>query len=46
MVQEPKEEKREIEALDWAMIALMVIGAIIIFYGFFKGLAMEPWTGM
>lgn len=46
MANEVKKEKRKIESLDWAMIGLIVIGTIIIFYGFFKGLFMQPWTGM
>ncbi len=45
MAEEVK-EKREIEIFDWFMIALLVIGTIIIFYGFVKGLTMTPWTGM
>jgi hypothetical protein len=49
MAEEEKKEvkeKREMEVLDWGMIVLIIIGTIIIAIGFFKGLGMEPWTGM
>lgn len=45
MAEEVK-EKRKIEGLDWAMVALFVIGTIVVAYAFFKGLFMEPWIGM
>jgi len=43
---EKVKEKREIEPMDWCMIAFFVIGTIVIAYAFFKGLFMVPWTGM
>ncbi|MBW1666570.1 MAG: hypothetical protein JRI79_08665 [Deltaproteobacteria bacterium] len=43
---EEEKEKREMEALDYGMIILMIIGTIIIAIGFIKGLVWQPWTGM
>jgi len=46
MPEQELKEKREMEALDYGMIVLMIIGGIIILIGFIKGLGAEPWTGM
>ncbi len=43
---EEKKEKREMEALDYGMFVLWIVGTIVILIGFIKGLTWTPWTGM
>jgi len=45
MEQPKKKEKREMEALDYGMFVIWIVGGIVILIGFIKGFTWIPWTG-